>query len=151
MNSNFKNPDEYIMMQIEERREYLSKIRSVINDNLPNGYEEGIQYGMISYFVPHSIYPSGYHVNHKEPLPFISLGNQKGHIALYHSGIYMDSELLNWFKMEYEKLDIGKLDMGKSCIRFKKMDKIPYELIGVLCTKISVDDFIKMYEKTRNN
>jgi hypothetical protein len=105
-----------------------------------------IQYAMIGFVVPHSRYPQGYHVNPKEPLPFIELANKKGHIALYHMGIYADESLLQWFYNEYAALKIGKLDMGKSCIRFRKMDKIPYDLIAALCTKMTVDDYIKIYE-----
>lgn len=118
-------------------------------NNLPIGYEEIIQYGMIGYVVPHAIYPEGYNVNPKEPLPFIGLGNQKAYISLYHMGIYADRLLLEWFVKSYEELNIGKLDMGKSCIRFKKIDKIPLELIGELCSKMSVESYVSIYEANK--
>lgn len=132
-----------------ERQAAFEKLKQTIDDHLPEGFEETIQSGMISYVVPHSIYPKGYHVNPKEPLPFLALANQKGYIALYHMGIYADKSLLDWFGRAYEALNIGKLDMGKSCIRFKKMEKIPYDLIGELCSKLSVENYINLYEANK--
>lgn len=121
--------------------------------NLPNGFEEQISYGHIGFVVPHSMYPNGYHCDPTSPLPFIGLASQKNFIALYHMGIYSDEKLLNWFKEEYPKHAKRKLDMGKSCIRFKKTDDIPYDLIGRLASKITPDQWIATYEKnllTRN-
>ncbi|CAM1342884.1 DUF1801 domain-containing protein [Tenacibaculum aestuarii] len=138
--------EEYISQIPEERQEVLQKLRNIIKENLPGGFEEGINYNMIVYYVPHSIYPDGYHCDPKLPLPFMNLASQKNSVNLYHSGIYANNELHDWFVAEYTKHAKRKLDMGKSCIRFKKMDDIPYELIAELCTKISVDEWISTYE-----
>ena len=113
---------------------------------MPKGFEETMSYGMIGYVVPHSLYPSGYHCNPKLPLPFISIASQKNFVALYHMGLYADAALMEYFKAGYAASDAGKLDMGKSCIRFKKLDRIPYELLGELCEKMSVADWIQTYE-----
>jgi len=140
------SPEDYISQVPEERKEALYKLRKTINDNLPKGFEEGIQYGMIGYFVPHSIYPDGYHCTPNEPLPFMSFASQKNSVNLYHSGIYAKKELHDWFVSEYPKHCKRKLDMGKSCIRFKKMDEIPFELIGELTRKMTCDEWIDIYE-----
>ncbi|HLT32883.1 MAG TPA: DUF1801 domain-containing protein [Aquaticitalea sp.] len=137
---------DYISQVPGERQEILRKLRKTINDNLPPGFEEGIQYGMIGYFVPHSIYPEGYHCTPEIPLPFMSFASQKNSINLYHSGIYAVPEIHEWFITEYPKHCKRKLDMGKSCIRFKDMGDIPYELIAELSKKISVDEWIEIYE-----
>jgi hypothetical protein len=121
----------------------------VIVSNIPEGFAEVMGYGMIGYVVPHSIYPSGYHADPKQPLPFLNLGSQKNYIALYHMGLYSDPELLSWFTSEYSKHAKQKLDMGKSCIRFRKPDQIPFDLIGVLASKITVKDWISRYESRR--
>jgi len=141
-------PNEYIAQLPQERRVVIEKLRGIIMGNLPKGFEEQISYGMLGFVVPHSLYPSGYHVNPELPLPFINLASQKNFIALYHSGIYADNVLMNWFIDEYPKHCKLKLDMGKSCIRFKKMDDVPYKLIAELCTKITVEDWISKYETT---
>ena len=143
--------EDYISQVPEERQDALMKLRKTINDNLPKGFEEGIQYGMIGYYVPHSIYPDGYHCNPKEPLPFMSFASQKNSINLYHGGIYAIPELHDWFVSEYPKHCKRKLDMGKSCIRFKKIDEIPYELIGELSSKITVEEWIDFYETNTKN
>ena len=140
------NPEEYINQLQSDRKEPIEKLRKTIKDSLPAGFEETMAYGMITYVVPKSIYPEGYHANPKEPLPFISLASQKSNISLYHMGVYAYPDILEWFKEEYAKQVKTKLDMGKSCIRFKKMEYIPYNLIGELCRKISVEDFIERYE-----
>lgn len=140
-------PDEYIAQLPEDRKEVIEKLREIIKDNLPKGFEEGINYNMLGYYVPHSIYPSGYHCDPKLPLPFMNLASQKNSVNLYHSGIYANPEIHDWFVAEYPKHAKRKLDMGKSCIRFKKMDDIPYDLIAELCTKITVEDWIALYEK----
>ncbi|XRE43484.1 DUF1801 domain-containing protein [Tenacibaculum discolor] len=137
---------EYISQVPEERQEILQKLSNLIKENLPEGFEEGINYNMIGYYVPHSKYPEGYHCDPKLPLPFINLASQKNSINLYHSGIYAKKELHDWFVSEYPKYSKRKLDMGKSCIRFKKLDDIPYELITELCTKMTVDEWISIYE-----
>jgi len=139
-------PDEYIDILPEERKEAMSKLRSAIKKKLPKGFEEQMNYGMIGYVVPHSVYPSGYHCDPKLPLPFMNIASQKNFIAVYHMGIYADKKLMDWFLKEYPKHSDAKLDMGKSCIRFKKIDKIPYDLIGELASKMKVDEWIKIYE-----
>lgn len=145
------SPEDYINQVPEERQETLKKLRKVINANLPKGFEEGIQYGMIGYFVPHSIYPDGYHCTPSEPLPFMSFASQKNSVNLYHSGIYAVPEIHDWFVNEYPKHCKRKLDMGKSCIRFKKLDEIPFDLIGELSAKLSVDEWVNIYESAVKN
>ncbi|MBB6480168.1 DUF1801 domain-containing protein [Spirochaeta isovalerica] len=142
------NVQEYMDQIPEERKDAFRKIRQVILDNLPEGFAEEMSYGMPGFVVPHSIYPAGYHCKPEEPLPFISLASQKNFIALYHMGIYSDENLLNWFREEYAKTCRTKLDMGKSCIRLKKMDDIPFGLIGELATKITVSQWIEIYESS---
>ncbi|MFZ2895325.1 MAG: DUF1801 domain-containing protein [Saprospiraceae bacterium] len=129
-----------------ERKEAFHRLHHVIVDNLPEGFEVGISYGMLGYVVPHSIYPAGYHCKKEEPLPFASLASQKNSINFYHMGIYADPGLLEWFVTEYPKYCKSKLDMGKSCIRFKKADDIPLELIGALMRKMTVAQWINTYE-----
>lgn len=131
----------------EDRIEPFNKLHEVIMKNLPNGFEAAISYGGLGYVIPHSLYPDGYHCKPIEPLPFAGIASQKGSINFYHMGIYADQDLLNWFVSEYPKHSQQKLDMGKSCIRFKKMDQIPYELIGMLMQKMSAQDWIDTYER----
>lgn len=142
-----KTPDKYIEKLPKERKQALSRLRESIKSNLPSGFEECINYKMIGYVVPHSIYPNGYHVDSKLPLPFINIASQKNFVALYHSGIYADKKLHNWFVAQYPKHVDTKLDMGKSCIRFKNINKIPYDLIAELCQKITPEQWIALYEK----
>lgn len=139
-------PDEYIEKIPEDRQEAMSNLRSVIKDNLPAGFQETMSYGMIGYVVPHSIYPAGYHCTPELPLPFMNIANQKNFIGVYHMGIYADKDLLDWFVSEFPKHSKLKLDMGKSCIRFKKPDHIPFELIGKLASKMSTKEWIEVYE-----
>ena len=146
MTSKATTIEQYIQELPEDRVEAITKLRKVINDNLPTGFKEEMSYGMIGYVVPHEIYPNGYHCNPKLPLPFMSFASQKNSVNFYHMGIYAKPELLNWFVEEFPKHSQAKLDMGKSCIRFKKLDQIPYELIGELVQKMSVEDWIKTYE-----
>jgi hypothetical protein len=139
--------EEYIIKIPEERKAAMHKLRQVILKNLPKGFEEGILYGMIGFYVPHSIYPHGYHCDPKSPLPFLNIASQKNSINLYHSGLYADENLFDWFVSEYPKHSNRKLDMGKSCIRFKKIDELPYELIGDLCRKMTLSQWINLYEE----
>lgn len=139
-------PQEYVDSLPEDRKEAIQKLRAVISENIPEGFEECISYGMIGYVVPHSIYPSGYHVDNKLPLPFMNVASQKSHIAVYHSGVYADEKLNEWFQEEYSKRSTTKLNMGKSCIRFKKPQHIPYDLIGELASKLTVQQWIEIYE-----
>lgn len=147
MNIKANNVEEYIQNAPEERQKALIQLREVILKNLPKGFHEELNYGMPGYVVPHSIYPSGYHCDPKLPLPFINFASQKNFIAFYHMGIYTDPKLLEWFQEEYKKVVPTKLDMGKSCIRFKNLKNIPYELIGQLVSKMSVEDWVTIYEK----
>ena len=140
------NPDEYIEKAPEERQDALSKLRKIIKENIPEGFKEAMSYGMIGYIVPHDLYPDGYHCDPKLPLPFVSMANQKNFIALYHMGMYANPELLEWWTTEYPKHAKRKLDMGKSCVRFKKMEDIPYDLIGELMQKMTVQDWVDVYE-----
>lgn len=139
--------EEYLSQLPKERKTAVTQLRDTIKANLPAGFEEGISYKMIGFYVPHAVYPDGYHCNPKLPLPFINIASQKNFVALYHSGIYADKKLLDWFVAEYPKHVKTKLDMGKSCIRFKKMEQIPFDLIAQLATKITVTDWIACYEK----
>jgi len=137
----------YLNQLPEERKPAMEKLLDLLKENLPTGFELQMQYSMPSYVVPHTIFPAGYHCNPKEPLPFISVASQKNFIAVYHMGLYANLELYNWFVSEYPKYSKYKLDMGKSCIRFKRMDDIPYELLGQLFQKMSVQDWIDIYQE----
>lgn len=147
MKYNANTVEEYIAQLPEDRITSFNKLRKTILDNLPEGFEEGLGYGVPAFYVPLSKYPDGYHCDPKLPLPFINIASQKNFIALYHMGIYSDPKLLDWFTAEYPKYVKTKLDMGKSCIRFKKVDQIPFELIGELVTKMSSNQWIKCYEE----
>lgn len=147
MKLNNKSVSDYLEAVPAERKDAFNKLRQVILTNLPLGFQEEMSYGMIGYVVPHSLYPAGYHCDTKLPLPFVSIASQKNFVALYHLGIYADKNLLNWFVAEFPKHSPLKLDMGKSCIRFKNPDKIPFDLIAQLMQKVTVDDFIQLYEE----
>lgn len=129
-----------------DRAEPFNKLHDVIVQNMPNGFEAAISYGGLGYVVPHTIYPAGYHCKPSEPLPFAGIASQKNSINFYHMGIYSDTKLFDWFVNEYPKHCKQKLDMGKSCVRFKKLDDIPYKLIGELMKKMSVKEWIDIYE-----
>jgi uncharacterized protein YdhG (YjbR/CyaY superfamily) len=145
------SPEEYIEKLPEERKEAMKKLRAVISDNLPEGYREEMSYGMIGFVVPHSLYPAGYHCTPELPLPFMSIASQKNHIAFYHMGLYAEEELMAWFREEYAKFSKYKLDAGKSCLRFKKPDRIPYDLIGELVAKIPAEKWVEIYEDKIKN
>lgn len=147
MQSKATTPEAYIAELPDDRQKAISELRNVILKNLPKGFSEGMGYGMLGYFVPHSLYPAGYHCDPKLPLPFLSLASQKNYISLYHMGLYDEGDLLDWFKTQWQTVSKKKLDMGKCCIRFKKPEDIPMELIGELCTKITPQDWIGIYEK----
>ncbi|MCF6300213.1 MAG: DUF1801 domain-containing protein [Proteobacteria bacterium] len=146
-----QSPIQYIEQLPEDRQQAMTKLRQMILDNLPEGFEETMSYGMIGYVVPHSIYPDGYHCNPKLPLPYINIASQKNFIALYHSCIYVDNKLLDWFRAEYPKHCKNKLNMGKSCIRFKNIKLIPYNLIAELTAKVSCDEWIEIYDSVIKN
>ena len=140
------SPEDYIALLPEERQVVIEKLRAIINKNISKGFQETMNYNMIGYVIPHSRYPDGYHCDPKLPLTFMNIASQKNFIALYHMGIYAKKEIYDWFTSEYPKHAKYKLDMGKSCVRFKKMDDIPYDLIAELCTKFTVDEWILLYE-----
>lgn len=146
MQSKATTVDAYVAELPEDKQKAIAKLRSVIKKNIPKGFKEEMGYGMMGWSVPHSIYPAGYHCNPKDPLPFMGLASQKNSINLYHMGIYADPKLLKWFQDAHAKASHKKLDMGKSCIRYKKPEDIPYELIGELASKMTVNDWITMYE-----
>lgn len=139
--------EEYLSQIPEERQDIFKRLSATIDTNLPEGFIFGMGYGMPGWGVPLDLYPAGYHCSPGTPLPFISIASQKNFIALYHMGMYAQPELLEWFTSEYPKYSKRKLDMGKSCVRFKKMDDIPMELIAELCKKITVQNWIECYEK----
>jgi len=146
MTSKASSPEQYIKELPPDRKEPIMKLRETVLKNLPKGFKEVMSYGMLGYVVPHEIYPPGYHCDPRLPLPFVNIASQKNFIAFYHMGVYSNPKLLNWFTTEYPKHSPAKLDMGKACIRFKKPEHIPYKLIGELVKKISVEDWIKIYE-----
>lgn len=141
------NPEEYIAQLPPDRQEAMGQLREVILQNLPAHFQETMSYGMIGYVVPHSVYPAGYHCDPKLPLPFMSIASQKSHIGFYHMGLYADEMLMQWFVDAFPQHSSRKLDMGKSCLRFKKAEHIPYGLLGELVAKMKAEDWIALYEK----
>ena len=146
MQSKATTPQQYLDELPEDRKEPIRKLRQQILNNMPKGIEETMNYGMLGYVIPHSVYPDGYHCNQKQPLPFMNLASQKSFVAVYSMTIYAKKDLLEWFTSEYAKRCKYKLDMGKSCIRFKRIDGIPYDLIGELTAKVSTEEWIQIYE-----
>jgi uncharacterized protein YdhG (YjbR/CyaY superfamily) len=151
MQSKATTVDAYIAELSEDRQKAINQLRKVIKKNLPKGFKEGMNYGMMGWSVPHSIYPAGYHCKPTDPLPFMGLASQKNFIAVYHMGVYANPKLLKWFTDAHAKATSKKLDMGKSCMRYKKAEDIPYDLIGELASKITVDEWIEMYESAFKN
>lgn len=147
MQSKATTVDAYIAELPEERQKAIEQLRKVIKKNLPKGFQECMNYGMIGYVVPHSKYPAGYHCDPKLPLPFLNIASQKNNITVYHMGMYGDPKLEKWFVDAYTKLTGKKADKGKSCLRYKKEEDIPYKLIGELVAKISPDQWIEHYER----
>ncbi|MEO7767501.1 MAG: DUF1801 domain-containing protein [Ferruginibacter sp.] len=147
MQSKALSVEQYLQELPAERQEAMSNLRKEILKNLPKGFKEEMSYGMIGYVVPHSLYPKGYHCTPELPLPFMNIASQKNFIAVYNMCVYADKNLLDWFVKEYAKSTSARLDMGKSCVRFKKMETIPYKLIGELAGKVTVADWIKRYEE----
>ena len=146
MNYKSATIEEYLNQIPSERKDAIKKILNLMEQNLPKGFEARINYSMPGYVVPHSLFPAGYHCDPKLPLPFINIASQKNFIALYHMGIYANPDLLQWFQTEYKKHVPTKLDMGKSCIRFKKVEQIPYELLAELFKKMTPEEWIKIYK-----
>lgn len=147
MQSKASTVEEYISELPDERKKAISDLRKVIKKNLPKGFKEEMSYGMIGYVVPHSKYPAGYHCNPKLPLPFLNIASQKNFIAVYHMGLYANPTLYKWFTEAHAKATTKKLDIGKSCMRYKKPEDIPFELLGELASKITPDEWIAAYEK----
>ena len=145
MQSKAKTVERYLAELPAERRETIAAIREIILKNLPKGYEEGMQYGMIGYYVPHSIYPNGYHCDPRQPLPFASIASQKNHMAIYLMCLYGSPEHEAWFRSEWAKSG-KKLDMGKSCVRFKKLEDVPLKVVGTAVKRVPVKKFIERYE-----
>ena len=143
-----KTIKEYMDQVPDERKPAMKKLWKTIKDNLPEGFKAQLNSNMPGIVVPFKLYPAGYHCDPKLPLPFLNIASQKNFIALYHMGIYADPNVMKWFTDNYPKHCKSKLDMGKSCIRFKKIDDIPYKLIGQLMKKISVKKMIKLYEES---
>ena len=141
-----KTVTEFIDSLSDDRKNIILHLVKLIRKNISSGFEEGLSNGMISYYVPHSRYPDGYHCKPSDPLPFFWIACAKSNIAFYHMGIYADQQLFDWFVAEYPKHSKQKLDMGKSCVRFKKMDDIPYKLIGQLMKKMTAKQWIELYE-----
>ena len=146
MISKASTPEQYLKEVPADRKEAIMKLRDTVVKNLPKGFKEAMGYGALGWVVPHDLYPPGYHCDPKQPLPFAGIASQKNFIAFYHMGIYAMPELYKWFVSEYQKQIPTKIDMGKSCIRFKKPEQIPYKLIGELIKKVSVKDWINCYE-----
>ncbi len=146
MKAEGKTVQDILMNVPSDRVEAFNKLHEVIVKNLPKGFEPGISYGMLGYVVPHSLYPAGYHCKPSEPLPFASIASQKNTINFYHMGMYADKKLYDWFVSEFPKHTSQKLDIGKSCVRFKKFDDIPYKLIGELMKKMSMKEWVLLYE-----
>lgn len=151
MQSKAATVDAYLAELPEDRQKAIDKLRKVIKKNLPKGFKEEMNYGMIGYVVPHSKYPAGYHCDPKMPVPFLNVASQKNTITVYHMGMYANPKLEKWFVEAYTKATGKKSDKGKSCLRYKKPEDIPYELIGELASKITVDEWIELYETNLKN
>jgi hypothetical protein len=146
MRSEALSVEAYLEQIPEDRKTVMKRLHNSILKNLPKGFIAEMNYGMVGYVVPHSIYPTGYHCDPKLPLPFMSLASQKNFVAIYHMGLYADQKLMDWFLQEYKKYSIKKPDMGKSCIRFKNLNDLPIDLIADLSGKVTVDQWIQLYE-----
>lgn len=145
MQSKAKTVTEYLNELPADRQKVVTDMRKALKQNLPKGFEECMSYGMVNYVVPHSLYPNGYHVTPQLPLPFIAIASQKNYISLYHMALY-EGSLLEWFQEEWKEHTSKKLDMGKCCVRFKKPEDVPIELIEKLAEKMTPQQWIKHYE-----
>jgi hypothetical protein len=140
-----KTADAYIASLPKDRKDAVNAVRNLVNAYLPAGYEEGMQYGMIGWYIPLARYPDTYN---KQPIGIAALASQKNYMALYLTSVYGDKTLEKWFKAAFAKAG-KKLDMGKSCVRFKKLDDLPLDVIGETIGKVSVDDLIAKYEAVK--
>lgn len=151
MKSDAKTVGDYLAELDDDRRGVMTALVDAIDAHLPEGFEKEMQYGMPNWVVPLSTFPAGYHCTPDTPLPFLAIASQKQYISIYHMAVYADPELLDWFVAEYEKLDTGrKLNMGKSCIRFRKPEHVPVDLIARLAEKVTPQQWIEHYEKSRD-
>lgn len=148
MHSDAKTPLEYMDNLSDDRQEIMAALRASVLGHLPEGLEETVLYGMICYVIPHSLYPKGYHTDPKLPLAMLCIASQKNHIALYHMGLYAFPKVYEWFSAAYTQVTGKKPDIGKSCIRLRPTANIPYDLLGELCGKVSVSEYIRAYEQT---
>ena len=146
MQSKAQTVNDYLAALPDDRRAAIEAVRKVIRKNLPKGYEEGMQYGMIGYHVPHKLYPPGYHCDPKQPLPFAALASQKNYMSVYLM-CYMDEKMDKWLRAAWAKSG-KKLDMGKSCIRFKKVDDLALDIIGEAIARVPPAEYIELYEST---
>lgn len=145
MQSKAKTVKQYLAELPADRREAIQAVRAVILKNLPKGYKEGMMYGAIGYYVPHSIYPPGYHCDPKIPLPFAGMASQKNYMTLLLMCVYSEPAYEAWFRKAWAQAG-KKLDMGKSCVRFKKADDVPLKVIGEAVKRVPVKKFIEHYE-----
>lgn len=148
MKSPATTPEEYIAGLESPWKEALDRLRQTVRAALRGPFEESMDYGMITYRVPLAVYPGGYRPSKGGPLPFLCLAAQKGYLGFYHLGMYADPGLVSWFTQAWEALGVGKLDLGKSCIRLRKPEKIPFELLGTLAGKMDLDTWVKVYEES---
>jgi hypothetical protein len=148
MQSKATTVEAYLKSLPEDRRDAMSAVRNVILKNLDKDYEEGMLYGMIGYFVPHRIFPAGYHCDPTKPLLFIALASQKNHMALYLSGIYGSPEEAKWFQSAWAKTG-NKIDVGKSCVRFKKVEDLALEVLGESVKRIPAKVYLNRYQDLR--
>lgn len=148
MKSDATTVEAYLATLPEDRRTAIEAVRKVILDNLDEDYEEGVQYGMIGYYVPHRVYPAGYHCDPKQPLPFAALASQKGYMSLHLMCVYGHEALRRWFEEEWTRA--GKtLNMGKSCVRFKKLDDLALDVIGEAIRRVPARKYIEFIESAR--
>ncbi len=145
MQSKAKTVAEYMASLPADRREAIAAVRTTILANLDRGFEEGMGYGMIGYHVPHALFPAGYHCDPKQPLPYAGLASQSGHMSLYLMGVYFDPADAKWLATEWKKAG-KKLDMGKSCIRFKKLDDVPLDVVAAAIRRMPLAKYVGMYE-----
>jgi len=148
MQSTAANPAAYLASLPADRQAVVKRLRAALRKNLPRGFEETMSYGMLTWVVPHRLYPAGYHVDPEQPLPFVSLASQKQYVALYHMGLYAPG-LLAWFKAEWPRHTSAKLDLGKCCLRLRRLDDVPYDLVAELATKVTPAAWISQYERSR--
>ena len=148
MQSKAKTVAQYLAELPADRRVELSKVRGVIRRRLPKGFSEQMYYGMIGYVVPHRLYPAGYHCDPKQPLPFASLASQKNYMAIYLMTVYQNREMERWLRDQFQARG-KKLDMGKSCIRFKKLEDLPLDVVGEAIARVPMAEYVRRYEAAR--